>query len=53
MGIVFCRHYFPGIIIIFLIENYYFLHAAVKFLRDAPEGMYDAIIVDSSDPIGM
>uniref|UniRef100_A0A803R2D0 PABS domain-containing protein n=1 Tax=Cannabis sativa TaxID=3483 RepID=A0A803R2D0_CANSA len=25
---------------------------AVKFLRDAPEGRYDAIIVDSSDPVG-
>ncbi|MQM10829.1 hypothetical protein Taro_043727 [Colocasia esculenta] len=25
---------------------------AVDFLRNAPEGKYDAIIVDSSDPIG-
>ncbi|XP_062120201.1 spermine synthase-like isoform X1 [Humulus lupulus] len=25
---------------------------AVKFLRDAPEGKYDAVIVDSSDPVG-
>lgn len=25
---------------------------AVEFLREAPEGKYDAIIVDSSDPIG-
>ncbi|KAF9616366.1 hypothetical protein IFM89_029620 [Coptis chinensis] len=25
---------------------------AVEFLRNAPEGMYDAIIVDSSDPVG-
>ncbi|KAL9251187.1 Spermidine synthase-like protein [Drosera capensis] len=24
----------------------------VKFLKDAPEGTYDAVIVDSSDPIG-
>ena len=24
----------------------------MKFLRNAPEGTYDAIIVDSSDPIG-
>jgi hypothetical protein len=24
----------------------------VEFLRNAPEGTYDAIIVDSSDPIG-
>lgn len=26
---------------------------AAEFLRNAPEGMYDAIIVDSSDPVGM
>lgn len=26
---------------------------AVEFLRRAPEGKYDAIIVDSSDPVGM
>ncbi|KAK9147283.1 hypothetical protein Scep_006040 [Stephania cephalantha] len=25
---------------------------AVKFLRDAPKGKYDAVIVDSSDPVG-
>ncbi|XP_065626803.1 spermine synthase-like [Quercus suber] len=25
---------------------------AVEFLRNAPEGKYDAIIVDSSDPVG-
>ncbi|KAF6173037.1 hypothetical protein GIB67_006413 [Kingdonia uniflora] len=25
---------------------------AVEFLRNTPEGMYDAIIVDSSDPVG-
>lgn len=24
----------------------------MEFLRNAPEGTYDAIIVDSSDPIG-
>lgn len=27
-------------------------HTAVDYIRNAPEGMYDAIIVDSSDPIG-
>lgn len=27
--------------------------AAVEFLRNVPEGKYDAIIVDSSDPVGM
>lgn len=27
--------------------------AAVEFLRHVPEGKYDAIIVDSSDPVGM
>jgi predicted membrane-bound spermidine synthase len=26
--------------------------SAVEYLRTAPEGKYDAIIVDSSDPIG-
>lgn len=25
---------------------------AVEFLKNAPEGKYDAIIVDSSDPLG-
>lgn len=25
---------------------------AVEFLKNAPEGKYDAIIVDSSDPVG-
>jgi len=34
---------------IFLIQ---FL-TAVEFLKSAPEGRYDAIIVDSSDPVGM
>ncbi|KAE8694700.1 Spermidine synthase 2 [Hibiscus syriacus] len=29
-----------------------FLHVAVEFLRHVPEGKYDAIIVDSSDPVG-
>lgn len=29
-----------------------FCSSAVEFLRNAAEGMYDAIIVDSSDPIG-
>jgi len=24
----------------------------IKFAKDAPEGTYDAIIVDSSDPVG-
>lgn len=27
--------------------------AAIEFLRQASEGKYDAIIVDSSDPVGM
>ena len=31
----------------------YLILAAVEFLRSAPEGKYDAIIVDSSDPVGM
>lgn len=26
---------------------------ATEFLRLAPEGKYDAVIVDSSDPVGM
>ncbi|RWW69931.1 hypothetical protein BHE74_00022430, partial [Ensete ventricosum] len=33
----------------------YLVHGSltgIKFLRDAPEAMYDVIIVDSSDPIG-
>lgn len=29
------------------------IFAAVEFLRRAPSGKYDAIIVDSSDPVGM
>lgn len=31
----------------------YLILAAIEFLRQAPEGKYDAIIVDSSDPVGM
>lgn len=26
--------------------------AGVAFMKNAPEGTYDAVIVDSSDPIG-
>lgn len=29
------------------------IFTAVEFLRRAPRGKYDAIIVDSSDPVGM
>lgn len=28
------------------------LSAGVSFLKAVPEGTYDAIIVDSSDPVG-
>lgn len=31
---------------------YLSLSAGVAFLKAVPEGTYDAIIVDSSDPIG-
>ena len=29
-----------------------FVNAGVAFLKNAAEGSYDAVIVDSSDPIG-
>ncbi|RRT52190.1 hypothetical protein B296_00026674, partial [Ensete ventricosum] len=52
VAFVFCRLplIFPGV-------NFfkYLVHGSltgIKFLRDAPEAMYDVIIVDSSDPIG-
>lgn len=32
---------------------FYPILTAVEFLKSAPEGRYDAIIVDSSDPVGM
>ena len=34
----------------YFISAFYF--PAAEFLRNAPEAMYDAIIVDSSDPVG-
>ena len=37
---------FPGLLIHSFVT-------AVEFLRNAQEGIYDAVIVDSSDPIGM
>ncbi|XP_042422667.1 spermine synthase-like isoform X1 [Zingiber officinale] len=48
-----CKQFFPDLSVGFE-DPRVRLHVddAVKFLRDAPEGMYDAIIVDSSDPIG-
>ena len=33
--------------------SFHLLLAAVEFLKRVPEGKYDAIIVDSSDPVGM
>lgn len=31
----------------------FIVFAAVEFLRQVPRGKYDAIIVDSSDPVGV
>lgn len=31
----------------------FIIFIGAEFLRNAPEGKYDAIIVDGSDPIGM
>ena len=36
----------------YLIEVTLTVNAGVAFLREVPEGTYDAIIVDSSDPVG-
>jgi predicted membrane-bound spermidine synthase len=41
------------IAVIFLADLTSEIFTAVEFLRSAPEGKYDAIIVDSSDPVGM
>ncbi|XP_065021028.1 spermine synthase-like [Musa acuminata AAA Group] len=48
-----CKKFFPDLSVGFEDPRVH-LHIddAVKFIRDTPEGMYDAIIVDSSDPIG-
>ncbi|KAJ1259215.1 hypothetical protein BS78_10G137500 [Paspalum vaginatum] len=48
-----CKEFFPNLSIGFKDPRVQ-LHVgdAVDFLRNSPEGKYDAIIVDSSDPIG-
>ncbi|KAL6876341.1 hypothetical protein ACP4OV_012913 [Aristida adscensionis] len=48
-----CKDFFPKLSVGFK-DPRVRLHVgdAVDFLRNAPEGKYDAIIVDSSDPIG-
>ncbi|XP_072986195.1 spermine synthase isoform X1 [Typha latifolia] len=48
-----CKEFFPDLYFGFQ-DPRVRLHVgdAVEFLRNAPEGTYDAIIVDSSDPIG-
>nr|AUT32283.1 spermidine synthase SPDS [Saccharum hybrid cultivar Co 740] len=48
-----CKEFFPNLSIGFK-DPRVRLHVgdAVDFLRNSPEGKYDAIIVDSSDPIG-
>ncbi|KAK1301866.1 Spermine synthase [Acorus calamus] len=48
-----CKKYFPDLAVGFEDPRVQ-LHVgdAAEFLRNAPSGMYDAIIVDSSDPIG-
>ncbi|KAG1335202.1 putative Spermine synthase [Cocos nucifera] len=48
-----CKEFFPHLSVGFK-DPRVRLHVgdAVEYIRNAPEGMYDAIIVDSSDPIG-
>ncbi|XP_008776841.2 spermine synthase-like [Phoenix dactylifera] len=48
-----CKKFFPDLSVGFEDPRVQ-LHIgdAVEFLRNVPEGMYDAVIVDSSDPIG-
>ncbi|XP_015689619.1 spermine synthase-like [Oryza brachyantha] len=48
-----CKDFFPDLSVGFKDPRVQ-LHVgdAVEFLKNAPEGTYDAIIVDSSDPIG-
>lgn len=36
----------------FLVDHILVVPIAAEFLRCVPEGKYDAIIVDSSDPVG-
>lgn len=33
-------------------SHFIYCTTATEFLRNAPEGKYDAVIVDSSDPVG-
>ncbi|XP_068659606.1 spermine synthase-like [Aristolochia californica] len=48
-----CKKFFPDLSVGFE-DPRVRLHVgdAAEFLRNAPDGMYDAIIVDSSDPVG-
>ncbi|XP_077212606.1 spermine synthase-like isoform X6 [Tasmannia lanceolata] len=48
-----CKQFFPDLSVGFE-DHRVRLHVgdAAEFLQKAPEGMYDAIIVDSSDPVG-
>lgn len=41
-----------SILFVLLVDLLFIILTAIEFLRHAPEGKYDAIIVDSSDPVG-
>ncbi|XP_057950438.1 spermine synthase isoform X2 [Malania oleifera] len=48
-----CKKFFPGLAVGFEDPRVRLnIGDAAEFLRNAPEGKYDAIIVDSSDPVG-
>lgn len=52
---LFLKFNIPLLSVLYLVEQYMtFLTilTAVEFLKNTPEGKYDAIIVDSSDPVG-
>lgn len=40
-----------GCLAVSIISHFYYM-TATEFLRHAPKGKYDAVIVDSSDPVG-
>lgn len=55
MLFLFLKFNFPVLSVLYLVELYMtfcMILTAVEFLKNTPEGKYDAIIVDSSDPVG-
>lgn len=51
----FIKEFFKLVLLLGLLSqlsDFFFDMTATEFLRNAPKGKYDAVIVDSSDPVG-